>query len=175
MVKKSLIVFIGLMVTFFFAGNAFSEELTPQLCKAKVIAATKLLAAEGDAALAKIEDPNGEFRFANGKGYIWVHNLDNIMVMHPIKPSLDGKALGDMRDVNGVYLFTAMNETVEEYGAGWVPYSWPKPGEKKSSPKVSYVKLVKFGDKDYVAGSGMYDVTAADIKKLFPNDAIYKD
>ncbi len=68
-----------------------------------------------------------------------------------------------------------MNEIVEDHGEGWVPYSWPKPGDSKSSPKVSYVVLVKNGGKDYIAGSGMYDVTAADIKKLFPGDKVYED
>jgi methyl-accepting chemotaxis protein len=97
------------------------------------------------------------------------------MVMHPIKPSLDGKPLLKIRDVNGVYLFAAMNETVEEHGSGWIPYAWPKPGQKDSSPKISYCVLVKHGDKEYVAGAGMYDVTAEDIKKLFPEDAIYED
>ena len=68
----------------------------------------------------------------------------------------------------------AMNELVEEKGEGWVPYSWPKPGQKDSSPKVSYVILVK-GDQGYVVGSGMYDVTAEQIKKMFPDDAVYED
>lgn len=65
----------------------------------------------------------------------------------------------DMRDVNGVYLFVAMNELVEE----------------KSSPKVSYVVLVKHGDKNYVAASGMYDVTSEDIKAKFPGDSVYEE
>lgn len=56
---------------------------------------------------------------------------------------LTAKGLLDMRDVNGVYLFAAMNELVEEKGEGWVPYSWPKPGQAESSPKISYVVLVK--------------------------------
>ena len=154
---------------------SYGEELTPQLCKEKAKAAAALLKAEGDAALSTIKDADGEFRFAGGAGYIWVHNLDGIMVMHPIKPALDGKGLLEMRDVNSVYLFVAMNELVEEKGEGWVPYSWPKPGEKASSPKVSYVVLVEDGDKSYVVGSGMYDVTADDIRKLFPGDAIYED
>lgn len=175
MVRKALTVFITLMISFCFAGNGFAEELTPQLAKEKAIAAGKLLEAEGDAAIAKIKDANGEFRFADGKGYIWIHNLDGDMVMHPIKPSLDGKPLLQIRDINGVYLFAAMNETVEEFGQGWIPYAWPKPGEKESSPKISYCILVKHGDKDYVAGAGMYDVTSEDIKKLFPGDAIYED
>ena len=160
-------------MTFIFISVSHAESLTPQLCKQKAIAAAALLKAEGDAALAKIKDANGDFRFADGKGYVWIHNLDGIMVMHPIKPTLDGRPLLEMRDINDVYLFVAMNEIVEDHGQGWVPYSWPKPGQEKSSPKVSYVILVKHGDKDYVAGSGMYDVTAADIKSQFPGDTIY--
>ncbi len=127
------------------------------------------------AAIEKIKDPKGDFRFSDGEGYIWIHNLDGNMVMHPIKPSLDGTALLEIRDVNGVYLFAAMNELVEKSGKGWVAYAWPKPGVKESSPKVSYVVLVKHGKKDYVAGCGMYDVTAKDIKAKFPKDAVYED
>jgi cytochrome c len=170
--------FLGLMAALIFVlavPYAGAEELDPELCKAKTRAAAALLEAEGDAALVKIKDADGEFRFADGKGYVWVHNLDGVMVMHPIKPALDGKGLLDMRDVNGVYLFVDMNELCEEHGEGWVAYSWPKPGEEKSSPKISYVKLVEHGGKSYVAGSGMYDVTVADIKSNFPGDAVYED
>ena len=172
---RGMTVVVSLCLMMAFATFSFGEALTPELCKAKVKAAAALLKADGDAALEKIKDANGEFRFAGGEGYIWVHNLDGIMVMHPIKPALDGKGLLDMRDVNNVYLFVAMNELVEDKGEGWVPYSWPKPGQKDSSPKVSYVVLVERGDTNYVVGSGLYDVTAADIEKMFPGDAIYKE
>jgi len=173
MKKRLFSIFLATFLLVAFTSVYGAETLTPELCKEKAKAAAALLSAEGDAALDKIKDPNGEFRFAGGEGYIWVHNLDGIMVMHPIKPSLDGKGILDMRDVNGVYLFAAMNELVEDHGEGWVPYSWPKPGQSESSPKVSYVVLAKHGDKEYVAGAGMYDVTAADITQKFPGDAIY--
>lgn len=166
---------ISAALLLFVSTLCMAETLTPELCKEKARAAAVLLGAEGDGALAKIKDANGEFRFADGAGYIWVHDLDGLMIMHPIKPSLDGKGLLDMRDVNGVYLFAAMNELVEDQGEGWVPYSWPKPGQSESSPKISYVVLVKHGDKEYVAGAGMYDVTPADIKAQFPTDALYED
>ncbi len=176
MVKRNFFsIGIALILLVFFATAGFGESLTPELCKQKAKEAAALLEKEGDAALDKIKDPNGPFRFAGGQGYIWVHNLDGNMVMHPIKPSLDGKALLDMRDVNGSYFFAAMNELVEEHGEGWVPYAWPKPGEKDSSPKISYVVLAKHGGKDFVAGCGMYDVVPADIKKAFPNDALYEE
>lgn len=173
MKRCTVAIIIATFFLFALAPLVQSEALTPQLCKEKAQAAAALLKAEGDAAIAKIKDPTGAFQFADGAGYVWIHNLDGIMVMHPIKPAMDGTGLLDTRDVNGVYLFAAMNELVQAKGEGWVPYAWPKPGVKESSPKVSYVVLVKNGDKNYVAGAGMYDVTAADIKKAFPGDAIY--
>ncbi len=175
MKRKLMVGLIAALTLVFTVSLVGAEQLSPELCKAKAKAAAALINTEGDAALSKIKDPKSEFRFADGKGYVWVHNLDGIMVMHPIKPALDGKGLLDMRDVNGTYLFVAMNELCEESGEGWVPYSWPKPGEENSSPKVSYVVLVEHGGNSYVAGSGMYDVTVKDIQSKFPGDAIYED
>lgn len=157
------------------SGVTYAEDLTLDLCKSKARAAAELIRREGLAAMPKIEDANGEFRFADGEGYIWVHNLDGIMIMHPHKTALNGKGLLDMRDVNGVYLFVAMNELVEESGEGWVPYAWPKPGEEVSSPKVSYVVLAEHADDEFVCGAGMYDVTAAEIKARFPDDQMYEE
>jgi hypothetical protein len=175
MQKKTLSLILGMVMVMVFSSTGFSESLTPQLCKEKVIAAAELLKAKGAGAFPELKDPEGPFRFGGGAGYIWVHNLDGIMVMHPIKASLEGKGLLDMRDTNGVYFFVAFNELVEEKGAGWVPYAWPKPGEKESSSKVSFVMLVENGGNEYVVGSGMYDATAEDIKKQFPGDAVYEE
>ncbi len=175
MTRNAIVISMALLFSLFLASAAGAEELSAQLCKDKVIAAAKVVEAEGDASFPKFRDENGEFRFGGGKGYIWIHNLDGIMLMHPIKASLEGKNLTDLADANGVYLFVAMNETVEEHGKGWIPYVWPKPGDKDASPKISYCYLVSKGGVDYVIGSGMYDVTAEDIKKMFPGDAVYED
>ncbi len=155
--------------------SVVAEELTAQLCKEKAIAASKLIEKEGEAAYSKLKDPNGEFRFGDGKGYVWVQTPDNMMLMHPIKPSLDGTDLSEYKDLKGMYLFTACCEICEENGAGWVPYSWTKHGEESESPKVSYVVQVSHGGKDYIIGSGLYDVTAADIKAKFPGDPVYEE
>ena len=175
MVKKTLVVILGIFIVSLFAATTFAEQLTPKLCKEKVLAATKLIGAEGEAAFAKIKDPKGNFRFAGGQGYIWIQDLDAVVLMHPIKPSLDGKDMSGFADKDGTLLFLNFSDICEEKGGGWVPYVWPKPGEDKTSPKISYVKLVKHGGKDYVAGCGMYDVIPADIKKMFPGDAIFED
>ncbi|WDP91868.1 MAG: cache domain-containing protein [Desulfobacter sp.] len=173
MIKKTLLTAAVIWLAVLpLTGSA--EDLTAQLCKEKVIAAANLLGKEGRQAFDKIKDPKGDFRFAGGSGYVWIHSLDGIMLMHPISPSLDGKGLYNLQDKNGVYFFMAFNEMVEENGAGWVPYSWPKPGKKAPSPKVSYVKLAEHGDEQFVVGAGMYDVTPAAIKSMFPDDPIYE-
>lgn len=173
MLKRiSTIMLCAFMTMVFCQTSLFAETLTPELCKEKAIKAAKLLETEGDAALAKIKDPNGEFRFGGAEGYVWVHNLEGIMLMHPTKPALDGQMILKQTDANGVLLFAKMNELVGKSNAGWVAYMWTKPGEPKASPKVSYVVLAKNGGKNYVAGSGVYDVTATDVKTKFPSDPI---
>ncbi len=176
MIKKTLITFTIIGVALFFSVNGFAEDLTPQLAKEKVIAATELIAAEGEAAFEKIKDPEGEFRFADGAGYIWIQDLNSVVLMHPIKPSLDGKDMSGFADKDGTLLFLNFSEICEEKGSGWVPYVWPHPTRGDGTfPKISYVQAVKHGGKDYVAGAGMYEITPDDIKKLFPGDAIFEE
>ena len=87
-------------------------------------------------------------------GYFWIHDLDLKMVMHPIKPSLDNKNISQVKDTNGKYLFQEMNKVVKEKNEGKVAYLWPKPGEKNSKEKFSYVLLFKpWG---WVIGTGAY-------------------
>jgi methyl-accepting chemotaxis protein len=93
--------------------------------------------------------------------YFWVHDLDVKMVMHPIKPELDGKDVSGIKDPNGKPLFVAFNEVVKGTGAGFHEYLWPKPGADKPVRKISYVKL--FAPWGWVIGTGVYldDVEAA--------------
>ena len=38
-------------------------------------------------------------------GYFWINDTSPKMIMHPIKPALDGKDLSSFKDPNGVFLF----------------------------------------------------------------------
>ncbi len=174
MFKKQYSIIIMVFFVLLFASNSIGGPLTPAACKAKVQAAVKLVESKGEAAYDTLRDPNGEFIFADGAGYVWIHDLQGIMLMHPIKPTLEGKALFGLKDSAGVYFFVAFNEIVEESGSGWVPYQWPKPGQEASSPKVSFVMSAMHSGKTYIVGSGMYDVTGPSIKKEFPNDNVYE-
>ncbi|SLM31781.1 putative Methyl-accepting chemotaxis sensory transducer [Desulfamplus magnetovallimortis] len=97
----------------------------------------------------------GSLRYGPDKSdYFWIHNLDLEMVMHPIKPELDGKDISGIKDPNGKYLFREMVSVCKENGEGFVEYMWPKPGQKEPVAKVSFVKL--FEPYGWIIGTGVY-------------------
>ena len=61
------------------------------------------------------------------------------MVMHPIKPEMNGSDLSNYKDPAGTLLFVEFVNVVRKDGSGFVPYQWPKPGFDKPQPKLSYV------------------------------------
>jgi len=89
-----------------------------------------------------------------GDNYFWITDLDNRMVMHPIKPELNGTDGAKIKDPDGVQLFVEMTKVAKASGQGFVNYKWPKAGSAKPVDKVSYVKL--FGPWDWIIGSGIY-------------------
>ena len=90
----------------------------------------------------------------SGSEYVWINDMQVVMVMHPIRPELNGKNLSLNKDPNGKPLFTEFVRTVEASGAGFVPYLWPKPGSDTPVEKTSYVK--GFAPWGWVIGSGVY-------------------
>jgi methyl-accepting chemotaxis protein len=93
--------------------------------------------------------------------YFWLNDMTPKMVMHPIKPELDGKFLGDFKDPAGNHLFNGFVDVVKDKGEGFYSYLWPKPGFDQPVPKISYVK--GFAPWGWLIGTGIYldDVDAA--------------
>lgn len=94
-------------------------------------------------------------RYDNQKEYFWINDTKPVMVMHPIKPALDGKDLSSIADPNGKHLFLEfVKATKGAEKGGFVDYFWPKPGSETPVPKVSYVKLLP--EWGWIVGSGLY-------------------
>ncbi len=88
-------------------------------------------------------------------GYFWINDTQPKMIIHPIKPSLNGKDLSSVKDPNGVYLFNDMVKvSMASKNGGLVKYSWAKPGKDKPQPKFSYVK--RFEAWNWIVGTGAY-------------------
>ncbi len=96
------------------------------------------------------------------KEYFWINDMTPRVVMHPIKPELDGRDVSDLKDPAGKHLFVEFAETVKKDGAGFVSYLWPKPGFDQPVPKISYVK--GYAPWGWIIGSGIY---IDDIETIF--------
>ena len=90
----------------------------------------------------------------NGQEYFWINDSGPTMIMHPFKPELDGKDLRDFADPNGKHLFVEFVKVCKERKEGFVDYMWPKPGQRKPVPKISFVKI--FEPWGWIVGSGVY-------------------
>ncbi|NYZ13461.1 PAS domain-containing protein [Azospirillum sp. RWY-5-1] len=102
----------------------------------------------------------------SGTEYFWINDMAGVMVMHPMRPDLDGTSVLSLRDPDGKNLFAEFIAVARAGGAGWVDYLWPKPGSDRPVPKVSYVAA--FQPWGWVIGTGVYtdDVEAAFLKEV---------
>ena len=124
--------------------------------------AVSILEKEGTAGLEKV----GTIRFC-GDNYVFVNDLNGKTLMH-IKPHLIGKVLIGLKDDTGKRFFADFTKVAKgsqaskngsNYynGSGWASYRWPKPGEKKFSPKVSYIKGCLMEKQNVYVGAGIYE------------------
>lgn len=116
----------------------------------------------------------GKMRLSDGN-YFWVNDLDARMVMHPIKPELNGQMLSGFKDAKGKFLFQAMTDIAKAEGQGYVDYQWGKPGQDGDFPKLSFVKL--FEPWGWIVGMGVYidNIDAAVIAKQKALDGTVQD
>ncbi|MCA6119492.1 methyl-accepting chemotaxis protein [Bradyrhizobium sp. WSM 1738] len=127
-------------------------ELALGIVKEEHAAAQKGGVSDADAqkrAMARIS----ALRYGNND-YYWINDMHPKMVMHPIRPEMNGNDLSAYKDPNGKLLFVDFVNTVKKDGSGFVPYEWPKPGFDKPQPKLSFV--VGFAPWNWVIGTGVY-------------------
>ncbi len=105
-------------------------------------------------------------RYDDGQ-YFWINDMQMQMVMHPIKPELDGKDVSRTEDSNGKAIFADMVRIVRSEGEGFVDYLWAKPGMKDPVEKISFVK--GFEPWDWVIGSGIY---IDDVETIFQENVV---
>ncbi|MDE2586366.1 MAG: methyl-accepting chemotaxis protein, partial [Betaproteobacteria bacterium] len=99
--------------------------------------------------------------------YFWVNDMTPRVLMHPIKPELEGKDMSGTKDAKGKVLFVEFVRIVKEQGAGFVDYLWPKPGFQDPVDKISYVK--GYAPWGWVIGSGIY---LDDVNAIFKQEAL---
>ena len=101
----------------------------------------------------------------HGDEYFWINDLEPKILVHGVKPELNGKNASDIKDPHGKQIFVEFAKVAKEKGAGIVEYQWAKPGATQPVDKISYVKLIK--EWDWVVGSGIYvDDVKTEVAKM---------
>ncbi|GEO81680.1 methyl-accepting chemotaxis protein [Pararhodospirillum oryzae] len=92
-------------------------------------------------------------RFA-GPEYFYVYDYEGKLLAHPILTKLEGTyKLKETRDANGLPTIEELIKAARE-GGGFVPFLWPKPGEKDPTRKLGYAG--GFDPWGWMIGTGVY-------------------
>ncbi len=100
-------------------------------------------------------------------GYFSISTSDQVIVMHPIKPELDGKNLTNFKDPAGNNLFVEITKAGAKPEGGFVNYLWPKVGAAEPVAKTSFVIAYKPWDWNLTTGAYMDDINAAFMRTLW--------
>ena len=100
-------------------------------------------------------------------GYFFITDMKSMMIMHPIKPALDGTDQTENKDPTGKRIFVEFAKKVAAEGKGFVDYYWPKPGAEE--PVLKYSHVAGFAPWGWIVGTGVY---ADDLAAMFTEGLI---
>jgi len=89
-------------------------------------------------------------------GYIFVYRRDGTALAVGPKPEMEGNNYLDLTDPNGVKVIGDLVAVTHDGQGGYVHYHWPRPGDERPMPKVSYAQ--GFEPWDWFVGTGNYQV-----------------
>lgn len=95
-------------------------------------------------------------RFFDGRGYLFIDDLEGRCILLPTAPHLEGKSLYDNQDDTGHYIMRGLIDAVQNSQQfGYSRYRWYPPGnDQYMEDKVAYVRL--FEPYDWIIGAGDY-------------------
>ncbi len=102
----------------------------------------------------------------DSKEYLIVYDMTPAMVMHPIKPEMNGQDVSNVTDPNGHRFMLAIRDMVRDQGSGYIDYLWPQPGSDHPVAKIAYAQ--GFKPWGWTDSTGVY---LDDIEAAFRHDA----
>ena len=104
----------------------------------------------------RAKDTINDLRYDNGKQYFWINDMQHKVIMHPIKPVLNGSDMTNKADAKGKFHWQEMVTTVKKNGFGFVEYYFQNPAKNNMNPrhKISFVK--GFSAWNWIVGTGIY-------------------
>ena len=135
-------------------SGIYNMEMDKAFIEDVVKRASDLIEQNGKEAFAQLRDKAGPFIFMDT--YVFVDSPDGTELVNPAFPSLEGKNLKDLKDVQGKATVSDEIAAAITEGSAWLECYWYKPGTNTPAVKQTYVRRVQFGNETYIVGSGLY-------------------
>ncbi len=91
-------------------------------------------------AMAEFTNPRGQF--VQNQQYIFVLDLDGLMLAHGMNQLFVGKNFSNVKDSAGKAFIREIVDAAKEKGSGWTSYKWFDPVSKKELPKSLYFEKI---------------------------------
>ncbi|MFD2244755.1 cache domain-containing protein [Pontibacter ruber] len=153
----------------YLAGSGiYDMQMDKALIEDVVNRAAALVENRGKEAFALLRDKKGPFYFMDT--YVFVASPEGIEWVNAAQPSLEGKNLMDLRDLQGKTVVKDEIAAAMRDGNAWLESYWFKPGDNLPALKKTFVRKVQYGNETYVVGSGYYvtdeEQTLGKVRKL---------
>jgi cytochrome c len=102
-------------------------------------------------ALAEFTSPRG--RFVRGEQYVYVLDINGMMLAHPVNDKYVGKDFYHIQDSDGKRFIQKIVDTANTADSCWVEYKWFNPATKMVLPKAVYCQKVD----NMIFCSGVYE------------------
>lgn len=142
-----------------------TDELLRQLLKERVYEAhsiatnlyRKYRSSKSESELKHlIKEALRPIRFSKGRGYFYIHRMDGVLELYPVKPQTEGENQLDLQDKHGIYVVREEIRKLKKQPEGFLEYSWKNSSGKGyvEYSKVSFVRYFKpfdwyIGSKEY--------------------------
>ncbi|WP_246794129.1 methyl-accepting chemotaxis protein [Burkholderia perseverans] len=100
-------------------------------------------------------------RYNGSGGYLVVTDAHAKVVMHGLRPELEGKDMSGFTDPQGRHVFQDGADLAEKQGEGFVDLQFLKPVTNKMAPKINFVRLFKPWDLTIITGVFIDDIDTA--------------
>lgn len=140
---------LSLGLSMYLAAPVLTQTETD--AKAFVESAAAFAKANGVYKLIKeVNSPTTQFR--KGELYIFVLDMEGVILGHGANPKLVGNDLSEREDANGVRYVQEFIKTAEGKGSGWVDYMFANPETGKVEAKTTYIEKADL----VILGCGIY-------------------
>jgi methyl-accepting chemotaxis protein len=159
---SALAIVVGAIISLVFEKRALLDERERGVVHAVEQAAGNIAYYQGLAKEGKLPEAEAQrmalaslraVRYGDNDYFFVIDRYPHVL-MHPIKPELEGKDVTGIKDGEGRAVFVEMVSATRPSGAAAVRYLWPRPGRDEPVLKLSYVKAVPGWN--WIVGSGVY-------------------